>query len=60
MRVVIIDSGTDNNSVEGIHFFYKGDKLEFDGDISDYAGHGTAIHNIILDINRYECRCDYY
>lgn len=51
MKVVIIDSGTDNSSVEGIHFFYNGDEIEFDSDIKDYVGHGTAIHNIIMKHN---------
>lgn len=51
MRVVIIDSGTDNSSADGIHFFYDGDEIKCDNDIKDCIGHGTAIHNIILKHN---------
>lgn len=52
MKVVIIDSGADSSSVEGIHFFYNGDEIEFDNDIKDFVGHGTAIHNIIMKHNK--------
>lgn len=51
MRVVIIDSGTNNRLAEGIHFFYNGNEIEYNNDVKDSVGHGTAVHNIISKHN---------